>query len=271
MRITMCGTANGGSTAAAGANVLVEAAGSRLLFDCGHSSVNSLVQALGPGASVDALLFSHLHFDHVVGLPELFARFAFERRQWPSILGPSGTPEYVAEALRVARALSHNPERQPPPDPGVTLSGPGDTRSLGDIEVTTVEVPHVPYLECVARRLDWDGGSIVYSGDTTDAPEIMTSLALGAGVLIHECFSAEGLEATLNALPAEVRGAAGSTIQGTHTRVETAAAIARDAEVETLVLTHLLEGEDPANLRAIAERIFNGRIIVARDGLVIEA
>jgi ribonuclease Z len=271
MRITMCGTANGGSTGAAGANILLEAAGQLLLLDCGHSSVNGLLQALRPGQAIDALLFSHLHFDHVIGLPELLCRFALESRGWPRIFGPRDTATYAAEALSIARTLSKNPSRVPPADPAVEEGGPGDAITLGEIRVANIEVPHVAHLQCLARRLEWNGGTVVYSGDTTDAPEIMIPFSAGADVLIHECYSEGALGLAVAELPEAVREAARAGIAGTHSRVETVAQIAREAGVRTLVLTHLLAGEDEATLESIAGSIYKGRIVVARDGLVVES
>ena len=270
MRITMCGTANGGNTRSAGANILLEAAGQRLLLDCGHSSVNGLVQALGPGQSIDALLFSHLHFDHVVGLPELLCRFALESRTWPRIYGPRDTATYAAEALTLTRTLSKNPNRMPPPDPVIEEGGPGEAITIGEIRVSTIEVPHVAHLQCLARRLEWEGGTLVYSGDTTDAPELMVPFAADADVLIHECYSEGALEEAVAGIPEAHREAARKSIVSTHSRVETVAAIARDAGIGTLVLTHLLAGEDAATLRDIASASYGGRVIVAHDGLAFD-
>ncbi len=271
MRITMCGSASGGNTRSAGANILLEAAGQTLLLDCGHSSVNGLMQALAPGAAVDALLFSHLHFDHVVGLPELLCRFALEGRVWPRIFGPRDTATYAAEAMAIAKTLSRNPARSLPPEPPVTVGGPGEAITLGEIRVQSVEVPHVAHLQCLARRLEWDGGSIVYSGDTTDAPEIMTPLAMGADVLVHECYSPEALERFVGQRPEPVRDSLRRALQSSHSNIETVAQIARDAGVGTLVLTHLLAEEDTANLVEVVGASFKGRIVVASDGLVVEA
>jgi ribonuclease Z len=271
MRITMCGVASGASTAGAGAAILLEAAGQRLLLDCGNASVNRIVRSMGQREAPDALLFSHLHTDHVVGLPEMLLRFGLEGRTWPRILGPRDTDAYAAATYALVRFLSANPDREPPGAPLVELTPPGDERLVGEIGVRSVAVPHVAHLECLARRFEWDGGSVVYSGDTRDAPEIMTPLAQGADVLIHECYSQAGMAAFLESLPERARGNAGKSMIASHSRVETVAAIARDAGVKTLVLTHLVEQEDPANLHAIASHTFGGTVFVAREGLVIDS
>jgi ribonuclease BN (tRNA processing enzyme) len=249
----------------------LEAAGTRLLLDCGNASGNSIVRALGPGTAPDAILFSHLHSDHVLGLPELLLRFALEARRWPPLYGPRGTIAFAGLALGIAHHLHTNPDREPPPSPPIEETRPGDDRVIGELRVRSVEVPHAAHLECLARRIDWDGGSLVYSGDTNDAPEIMTPLAQGADVLIHECYSEAARDAFLAILPERARAGAGNSLLTTHSRVETAARIARDAGVKTLVLTHLLEQEDPQHLASLAGEIFRGRVIVAHTGLRIEA
>lgn len=272
MRITMCGTASGGNTRSAGSSILLEAASQRLLLDCGHSSVNGLVTALGPPrTTIDALLFSHLHFDHATGLPELLSRFAFEGRTWPRILGPRDSAAFARDALAVAKALWGNPGRPLPADPALEERGPGHEATVGEVLIRWAEVPHVPHLQCLATRLEWDGGVVVYSGDTTDAPEVMTPLSMGADVLIHECYSDAALERTVANLPEALQKVARETVVATHTRVETASRVARDAEVDTLVLTHLLEGEDASTLAERAAAIFKGRLFVAQDGIVVEA
>ena len=55
-----------------------------------------------------------------------------------------------------------------------------------------------------------------------------------------------------------------------HSEVRDVASIARDAGVRRLVLTHLLSGEEPEELRAIAGTIFTSEIVVAYDGMSFE-
>ena len=52
-----------------------------------------------------------------------------------------------------------------------------------------------------------------------------------------------------------------------HSEVQDVATIARDAGVRRLVLTHLLSGEEPDELQAIAASIFKGEMVVAYDGM----
>jgi ribonuclease Z len=52
--------------------VLVQVADKRLLFDCGRGVVIRLTQAEVNPKEIDALFLTHLHSDHVVGIPDLW-------------------------------------------------------------------------------------------------------------------------------------------------------------------------------------------------------
>ena len=53
-----------------GPSTLVEAGGLRLLFDMGRGNTVSLFRAHVPLGSIDAHFITHLHSDHVNGLPD---------------------------------------------------------------------------------------------------------------------------------------------------------------------------------------------------------
>lgn len=72
-RVTLLGT---GSPAPSmrrfGPGVLVQAGGKTLLFDAGRGGTQRLMQLGLPLGKVDALFLTHLHSDHVVGIPDLW-------------------------------------------------------------------------------------------------------------------------------------------------------------------------------------------------------
>src|SRR5579863_4541500 len=77
-----------------GSAILVEAGGEKLLFDCGRGAVIRLSQAGVRVQSVDALFLTHLHFDHTVGIPDLWLTGWFLGRDHTlRVWGPTGTRE----------------------------------------------------------------------------------------------------------------------------------------------------------------------------------
>jgi ribonuclease BN (tRNA processing enzyme) len=55
-----------------------------------------------------------------------------------------------------------------------------------------------------------------------------------------------------------------------HTSAEEAGVVARDADVKTLVLTHLIPAGEDETFRERASRAFHGTVVVGKDLLVVK-
>lgn len=112
-----------------------------------------------------------------------------------------------------------------------------------------------PYLNCYGFRFEKDGFSFVYSGDSGPSAAI-TELASDCDVLVHMCHYVSGTQ--LNDAFAE-------SCMG-HIEL---ARMARDANVKSLVLTHITEQFDKPGLRerVVAEmaEVFRGAILFGED------
>lgn len=86
----------------------VERKGRLLLFDCGEGTQFRLLDAGLNRARVDAVFVTHLHGDHVYGLPGLAATVAQLQRPDPvSVVGPPGLRRMLA-------AAAGGPDDRPP-------------------------------------------------------------------------------------------------------------------------------------------------------------
>ncbi len=273
MRITFCGSGAGAAVnpRRGASSVHLAHREARLLLDAGPGFMERMADAsLSPDA-VASVVFSHLHFDHALGVIELFTRLIARRGEPVTVFGPRDTDAYIEAALAFARLNATNDRTREWLDGvSVELTRPGDERELGGLQVRSVEVPHAPYLECLARRFEADGRTLVYSGDTTYAPEAMVPLADGADVLIHEAFTESALERLAARLPEVNRDGLFAGMRGSHCPAVDAGRIAQAAGVRTLVLTHLTPDERDAELVAEARSTFAGTIIVATNGLSLE-
>jgi len=266
MRVTLCGTGAGVNTALrANAGIVLEAGGRSIMLDCGGGSVREAVRAGITQRSIEAVCLSHLHQDHCIDLGVLLADRAFGRLTPPAVYGPEGVERFVRGAASYVTTAAH-PENALP---AFCEVGDGDKDDVGGFMVRWAVTPHAPDLVALASRYEAGGRSVVYSGDTTAAPEIMVPLADGADVLMHECYSNERMQRVLPTLPLETAERLGH-FRDVHSEVRDVAAIARDAGVRRLVLTHLLSGEEPDELRVIATSIFGGEVVVAYDGMSFE-
>ena len=273
MRITFCGSGAGGSVnpRRGAASIHLAHGDARILVDTGPGFMERMVDSGLDADAVSDVVFSHLHFDHAMGVVELFTRLIVRHGPPVTVYGPRDTDTYIEAALGFARVNATSDYIRGWLDGvSVELTRPGDERELGGMRVRSVEVPHAPYLECLARRFDAGGRSLVYSGDTTYAPEAMVPLADGADVLVHEAYTESCLARMAEGLSESARAGLYRGVGGTHSTAESAGRIARDAGVKTLVLTHIMSLEQDWELIEEARRAFDGTIMLAADGLSLE-
>jgi ribonuclease Z len=184
--------------------------GDVFLFDIGSGSVENLF-ALRPAFDrVDKVFVSHLHTDHVGDAAALWVGGWLSGRYTPlHVYGPSGSkPELgtaaFVEGLKKTYAWDVSGRAGILPDAGGQLiAHEFDFRQDGGVvyEKNGVKITSFPAVHVldgpVSYRLDWNGLSFVFGGDS--APnKWFIERARGADFVIHECFyTPEGLAATL--------------------------------------------------------------------------
>jgi ribonuclease BN (tRNA processing enzyme) len=244
MRLTVIGGSGGypgGGRPCSG--YLVEADGLALLLDPGYGVATALSGDNWP--RFDAVLVSHAHPDHCADLNPILRAHAWSDAPLPPL------PVYASPGALDAVLALDRPE---------VLAGsfvhrpiePGGELTIGPFQVQTVLLPHPrPNL---GFRISFGGRSLVYTGDCGPSDELIR-LAAGADLLLAEASYAE-------VVPPENIGSLSSAAD---TGREAAA-----AQVQRLVLTHLMPRTDEADAVAAAARYFAGPISVAWPGLVVE-
>jgi ribonuclease BN (tRNA processing enzyme) len=224
---------------------LVTAGGSRILLDCGPGVLSSLLAR--DAAPLDAIVLSHLHFDHVADLIPLGYAHTFGLAgEWeaPALYAPPGG---VARLTALCEASGHGADHLVAC--GLTLGEyePGVELAVGDARLTFRELLHPGISHGI--RVEAGGGALVYSGDTAFTPGLGEHAA-GADLLLTEA----------TALPAS----------DVHLPATEAGRIARDVGCGALVLTHLDVRERIAALRQ-AREAFGGPVYAAVPGLRVAA
>ncbi len=68
----------------------------RLLIDCGEAAINTMVRLGLPFIQIGYIFISHLHTDHILGLPGLLSSLALKNRTKPlTIFSPQGLKELM--------------------------------------------------------------------------------------------------------------------------------------------------------------------------------
>lgn len=130
------------------------------------------------------------------------------------------------------------------------------------VSVSATLVPHGPVFPSFAFRFDTDRASVVFSGDTAYSSNLIR-LARGADVLVHEAIDLDYYHRR-GTDPHVLRH-----LEQSHTPVDAVGDLAQQAEVSTLVLTHLVPGGSDVVPRgrwqSNAQRGFDGHVVVADD------
>jgi ribonuclease Z len=157
----------------------------------------------------------------------------------------------------------------------VTEAQPGVVWDQGGLKVTMFDVEHQPVVPAVGYRFDYNGRSVVVSGDTKKAASVI-EMSRGADLLVHEAVDRQTIDQALQMMQrAQPRRAAMTAdMMSHHTTTLELAEIARDAGVKKLAITHLVPSIPPtdaaeANFVRGMKEIYSGPIVVGRDGLVI--
>ena len=157
MKITILGN-NGPFPAAGGAcsSYLIECGEIRVLVDSGSGSLSNLMKIMNP-LNLDAIILSHLHWDHMTDIPVLYYNLHINRLNGGEFteipLYMPKTPPAMFEIISGFSAFEINILHE-------------DSRiDLGGLEVIAAGMSHP--VESYALKFTYEGKSAVYSGDTT--------------------------------------------------------------------------------------------------------
>jgi ribonuclease Z len=297
VRITFLGTAAARPTV--GRNVsslVVQREGELMMFDCGEGTQRQMMR-YATGFDIDDIFFSHLHADHFLGVMGLLRTMGLQDRAEPITLWtPAGTESLLRAAVEIGMdrvpfdVVIRGIEPDQPIERAdyriVAFRAKHKGRSLGYAIVEherlgrfdpdaahRMGIPEGPLWGKLHRgeavQLDdrivrpeeivgppRPGRRVVYSGDTRPSTRVKEA-ATNADLLIHE--------ATFASDESDRAAATG------HSTARQAAALARDAGVHRLILTHFSPryADDPRMLEREARAVF-AETQAAFDGLVVE-
>jgi ribonuclease Z len=268
-----------------GGGQLITSGEHRVLVDCGWGVARRLMAANVPLGDIDTVCFTHMHSDHVTDLPDfLIMRWTAGGATLPlTIYGPEGTREMV-EGFRaglepdVRFRIAHHGEKLAPQAMRCDVrevpasDEPTCVATIGEMRISAFAVDHRPVVPAFGYRIDCGGRALVLSGDTMKC-DTLVDASRGADVLVCEAMSLPMMRARIDFL----RGAGnerGAKILDEacdyHAATADVAAMARDAGVRKLVLTHLLppipdEGPLPEQFVEGMSGIYAGEIVLGRD------
>jgi ribonuclease Z len=263
-----------------GPSTLVEAGGNYFLFDCGRGATQRLWQQKIEIGKVNKLFLTHLHSDHVVGIPDLWLLglmpAVFGNRKNPfEVWGPSGTAEMM-QGLRSAYSwdIKTRIAEYPAADSGTAVNSHNIKEGLvydkDGVKITAFQVDHSDIIDsALGYRLDYKDHSVVISGDTRYSENLINH-AKNVDVLIHEVIVVREEVLAKSALVQK--------IVNFHTTPEQAGKVFSLTKPRLAVYTHVaIPPIDPStplptidDIISQTRKSYTGQIVVGEDLMVID-
>ena len=305
MELVMLGTAAGrpaaGRNVAAAALVLPPQRGTFWLFDCGEGTQHQLLRAGFKLGKLEAVFITHLHGDHLFGLPGLLgSRSSMGCEEPLRVHGPRGIRHWLETTFSVSGShIRYELEIREIEGDGGIIHEDGDFTvkaaplnhriacygyrieerprpgTLNAAKLRDLGVPPGPlYARLKAGEdVELEDGRVIRSAEVTGPPIPGRVIAIlgdttpcDAAVRLAEGADLVVHEATFEASMADKAAEYG------HSTTEEAARTARDASAGRLLITHFsgrYEDEDLPRLEAEAREVFPNTC-AARDFLTVQ-
>lgn len=281
LRVAICGSsAPLPSPSRAKACAAVFAGGKFYVVDAGPESVENLVLWGIPLSQIGGVLLTHFHSDHIGDLGELqLQTWAGGRPAKLPVYGGPGVERLVngfneAYALDQGYRTAHHGEKVMPSATWglvakpVQLDGPptpakdrtGLVLEEGGLRIIAIEVDHAPIAPAYAYRFDYQGRSLVITGDLKYHPPLARA-AKGADLLVSEAIATsmtKSLGRAAREAGKDKTAAIMHDIEDYHITPEQAAQTANDAGVKLLAFYHLLPAPDSFLTRRLFSNGVNG-------------
>ena len=282
LRVFVCGSASPlGMSDQAQACIAVVTPEHFYVIDSGAGSTANLQGSGLPMNRLQGILLTHFHSDHIAEIYEVNLNSWVQGRVSPlKVLGPEGVVEIVEgvnSTYRLDRSYrsAHHGVELLVPELGVMrpqVINANESIRDGDLTITAYSASHPPIKPALGYRFDYQGRSVVISGDSL-ITEDTANISDGADLLLHDALSLQivsKLSETANSAGLNRIGKIMADVMDYHASAESIVALSDKASIQQVAFYHLVP--IPANI--LMEEIFLRGLpenySIAKDGMWYE-
>lgn len=229
------------------AGYLLEAKNRKLLLDSGAGTIRRLLEMNADLFGIEHIFYTHLHNDHINDLGAIIwsCNYGGTRKKPLNLYGPKGFKKYFDVLLKkLLKPTKLNFK--------INISELTNSKiSIGGITIKTRRIRHSSTTKSIAYRIGNKNKILVYTGDTEYCNETI-QIAENADVLVTECSFPDSKKCEGHLTPS------------------LAGKLASKANARHLVLTHFYPKVLKTAIREECSKEFKGKIILAKDRMVIK-
>ena len=263
LKVVVCGSRSPlPSPGRAEACILVEAGDDIYIFDLGNGSMDNLNEYQVPWPNVKAVLITHMHSEHIADLPDAHLQSWIQGRNSPlMVYGPQGI-NLVTKGFELAYSADYQYRNDHHGDDMLPMNIAGFNaiqimdnqlipNTTAGLEILPFVVDHYPVNSAFGFKISYKGRTLVISGDTINDGSVQ-KYSKDVDLLVHSAISIDLTERFREVAPLPQLDEILFDIQDYHTTVKEAGEIARDANVDQLLIYHAI----PTPRNKIMEDVF---------------
>ena len=245
----------------------------KILIDCGSGVTQRLEQAKISSATIDALLLTHLHSDHVVDLYQLIISswHSYRYKSW-KIYGPKGTKNFVKSIMNAwKKERQQRIQYEKRSSTEVFKIEVKEFKKYGKIKIKDLkfeyfEVDHKPVKYAYGFNFHHKKKKITISGDTRPCNNLM-KFAQKTDLLLHEVL----IENEIKPIKGMRSKKTLHNVKDYHTTSTDVGKVAKISQAKKLVLTHFVPPQfNEKKLIFKIKKDYKKKLIIGKDLLKIK-